>query len=385
MKNDLDEIKRLCEDLYSHIDFERLSESDKNLIVAWNKICNIPGFLRKSKIKQTRPWLDYVKEVYNAALTGKPMPAELKGDIVDCVNNSEEKYLPITTHRPGAYITPTTKANNIIFDTTKNTAIYECLREVAVEKSRSKKEINVLISLQYTEEDKALDSKINRFDREVYDAITTQFINGQNDYITDNMIAFVLSGGDKSKKNTFSEKLKKAINDSVYKLWHTDFNLDFTEQAKAYHMNIEDCKYKGPLLACEQVEMKLNGEVITTYHIIRKPILYEYANHLGQVMQIDLNRLAIEGLENTPENILIKNYLNRRIEIMKNKNNSVTSNIIRYKAIYELIDFDGNKVEAKRIRDKVKKCLDEFIKLGIIKSYEEIKEGREIAKIKILF
>lgn len=296
------------------------------------------------------------------------------------------KVITATTRRPSVFITPISKASQTLFK--NDNSLYKGITKLAVEGNKKRKPITVMISLAYDNTAiKDVAPTLNSFDREVHDAIVTQYIDGKNRIITDRMIAAVLTGGDKSKKGVYPDKLLKAINDSVYKMWHTDFSIDCSQQAKFYKkLDGEILSYRGSLLYCEEVTAKLNGKITTAYHIFRPPILYKYAHGLNQVIQIDLKRLAITSLENTPENILIINYLNRRIEGYKNGD---TLNIIRYERIYELLNLDKKnlkikKLKTKQIREKVKKCLEEYINQGVIKGYEEIKEGREIAKFLII-
>ena len=110
--------------------------------------------------------------------------------------------------------------------------------------------------------------------------------------------------------------------------------------------------------------------------------LYDYADDKNQISRIPVAMLDVPA-DNDKEFIILKGYLTRRYAEAKNSNSKL-GNIIRYDSLFAYIGIDsGNRKHTKRIRDKVKLILETWKKAGYITGYEEIKEGRTIAKIKI--
>ena len=146
--------------------------------------------------------------------------------------------------------------------------------------------------------------------------------------------------------------------------------------------------YTGPMIPAERVEiMMLNGnETRDCIHLFRTPPLYDYARDKNQIGTIDIKMLDTP-LSNTKENIELKGYLLKRIASIKNAKSNM-SDTIRYDTLYEYLRID-NSISDKdllrhkymEIRNKVKKLLDFWIKMGFISSYKEEKEGKSIAKI----
>ena len=144
------------------------------------------------------------------------------------------------------------------------------------------------------------------------------------------------------------------------------------------------------MIPAERVEiMILNGnETRDCIHLFRTPPLYDYARDKNQIGSIDIKMLDTP-LSNTKENIELKGYLLKRIASIKNTKSHM-SDTIRCDTIYEYLRIDKNipdkdflRHKYMDIRNKVKKLLDFWIKMGLITSYTEEKEGKSIAKVTI--
>ena len=322
----------------------------------------------------------------------------LKGDWrIQCLQRKDDKIRAlkariendIRTRRPKELISSNTKVSNEIFKK-DNEPFYNASVLLAVENQKRRKgkaaakPISVSVSLQYNPEQdpniKLVGKRLNNFDRIVHDAVVTQFVDGGNRYITTDMIAYVINGG---KDINNAPKLREAINESIDKLFYTSVIIDAKEQAKSY--GLDDGGFRGRLLDFDLIWGIVNGQKIQCMDFSEKiPVLYRYADKLGQVIRSDLNMLNIPGLQNYPENIELKNYLLHRLEI----DDSSKTRVIRYDAIYNLLNVTADnpgtlRAKKRDIRQNVKKCLDYWISTGKILGYEEIKEGKEIAKIEI--
>jgi hypothetical protein len=135
--------------------------------------------------------------------------------------------------------------------------------------------------------------------------------------------------------------------------------------------------------------VEMNGNVSSAIHVYRVPILYSYASSKNQIIRYPLKVLDAP-ISNNTESIVLKSYLARRVEIMRNPNSKI-KRVIRYDTLYSTVCPNGDlgptstaiKLKKKQIRDKVKKVLDSFIKIKFIKKYGETKKGHEIYSIEI--
>ena len=292
--------------------------------------------------------------------------------------------------RPRQYISPNTKASNRLF-ARENERYYEGIRQLAVEGTRSKKDISVSLFVKYDEHIDAgirlsmphESSMLISFDRIIHDAIVSQIMNGNRD-ISTNMIFQVISGNSdgKASANPVSKSLSKAISDSITRLFLSWVEIDATEQAKAY--GFDKGRYSGHLLTGSITEASLNGNITTCAHIAELPILYKYANDCGQVIRYDVKLLDVPALENSPEWIVLKTYLLQQVQIMtRNKNYSRT---ICFETLHELLDVQAPseaalRMKKKQIRDNVIKCLDFWTAQKLIRGYKLNKHGKSYVSV----
>ena len=90
----------------------------------------------------------------------------------------------------------------------------------------------------------------------------------------------------------------------------------------------------------------------------------------------------------TRENIIIREYLLRRIFGMLNEKNKLTSDFIRYDSLYEQLQLEAPteatlRARKRNIRNKVKTLLEAWTNTELIQGFEEIKEGTTIKGVRI--
>ena len=127
-----------------------------------------------------------------------------------------------------------------------------------------------------------------------------------------------------------------------------------------------------------------NGRCVDGYTVNKPPVLYQHSAIFGQLITYPARLLDTANAgQNTPENIVIKKYLLRRIYMAKGK--SKTSPRIKYSSVYEKAGIlDPDKKQRKRINDYVIACLQLWQKDGQIKGYTEYKEGRTRAGVDLI-
>ena len=299
-----------------------------------------------------------------------------------------------TTTRASSYTFGTTKVEGLAFDPEKNPAIYSALIPVRIDVSRRKsqrKKIETLFYIDFKELKQrgvSIDYEylLTPYDREIHNAVATLASAG-NEYINPSMI-FQLLSGNTGTTNDMSPETRKSILRSIDIMMATLVTIDASAEISSKMITKTTGIYKGALIPAERVEiMELNGQKVTDcIHLLRTPPLYDYARDKNQIGTIDIKMLDTP-LSNTKENIELKGYLLKRIASIKNAKSNM-SDTIRYDTLYKYLQIKAPNKNAlyrqfQDVRNKVKKLLDFWIKMGLISSYEEEKEGKSIAKVTI--
>jgi len=120
-------------------------------------------------------------------------------------------------------------------------------------------------------------------------------------------------------------------------------------------------------------------------HILREPVLYEYANKKNQIGRFDI-KLLNTPINKTEEIITLQGYLYRRILSMKGSSN--LSKTIVYETVYNQINVtaasDGALRKKKsKVRGQIKDMLDYWKQENFIAGYCENKRGQEVYSVTI--
>lgn len=292
----------------------------------------------------------------------------------------DKKSDSLRTSYPTQFIAPTDKVSRLLFDG----ELSKALSSLAMENRKSRKTITTLASIDFDDLNGSVEIKGRReltpYDREVHDAIITLFVDGENEYMTPQMIYQVMTGN----PDAFLEKKQaEAISNSITKCMYSKVTIDAKEEAKAY--GFDDFKYDGNLISSERKTATLNGTVLECLHVLRQPVLYELASNKNQIGRLDI-KLLNTPINKTEEIITLQGYLYRRILSMKsNKNLSKT---IVYSTVYNQLDVtaasDGALRKKKsKVRGQIKKILDYWECEGFILGYCENKKGQELYSVNI--
>lgn len=292
---------------------------------------------------------------------------------------STEEIKNVITKRASTFITPIDKVSNKAFDGLLNS---NELVAVAMEKRGSKKEINTLVNINFNNmKSVTINGKkeLTPYDREVYDSIITLFVDGKNEVMTPQMIYMTMTG--KKNINISSDQVKD-INNSITKLMYSDVTIDATQEAEAY--GFDSFKYSGNLLHAERITASINNNKVDAIHILKKPVLYDYAERKNQIGRVDI-KLLNSPINKNKEVIALQGYLMRRILSMKS---GKLSNTILYDTIYKQLEIkaatDGALRKKKsKVREQTKKILDYWKTENFIKYYTENKKGNTVYSISV--
>lgn len=300
------------------------------------------------------------------------------------------EIVSMISFRPSDMLFDNSKISHISFNPSKQAPLYEGeLMQLAMERKSSKKPISALVAISFDFDKMKLDgvsilgaSELTPFDRMVLDAINTLHIEGENEYITLNMIYHVMSG---DYKKHVSDNYAREINNSITKLMYSHIVIKATNEAIMYP-KLKDFIYDSSLLPAERVTATLNGAEVACIHIDRIPPLFDYASRKNQICRININLLRApikNDKRETLKYMTLVFYLLRRIISIRS-----TSNSILYDTMYRDLGYDKETRKVKLgIRKRAKDILDGWTDttFGSIKitSYEELRDGNAPYKLVI--
>ena len=245
------------------------------------------------------------------------------------------------------------------------------------------------------------------YDRNVYNAVASLYVYGDPSHIvTPAMVYRAMTGLTDAEKPTAGQLA--AVARSLDKMRFIRARIDCTEELKMRHITLNSQQINNgeidtSLLMAEAVKVKAGGQTVKAYHILKVPILYEYAAAVKQVLTVSASTLDIKELNpdgsagarlpNTESRILIKGYLIRRIEGMKGKNKLNNPVVALYdyqrdgETHYGLYSITGKvdptREEMRRIREDAEKMLAYWKATGYITDYEVQTQGKKITGFKI--
>ena len=281
------------------------------------------------------------------------------------------------------------KPNNKLANEITKDFINEGEMSLNVGRRGSKREISTKAMLSYQDEKISLSGRIafTPYDREVHDGVVTLYEAG-NEVITPEMVYRAMNGMTETEK--ISPQAVETVTESLDKSRRTTLKINFTEEARAYKKAVK-ATYEGYLLACDKITVTTGGQTKEAYKLLRKPILYEYSQVSGQIINVPIKLLQTkEAVRSTEEVIVIRGYLLRQIEYMKSSA-SKRNNHISYEGIYSELNITEEnynaamyKKKTHTIRQHVTALLSEWVRLDYLKSYSEYKEGKTIKGVAII-
>lgn len=231
-----------------------------------------------------------------------------------------------------------------------------------------------------TEEGLQIQKHLTPFDKQVQTGIFTLLENGYTAFSA-KQVYEVFAG-----KTTTSPQAIGHVTRSINKQRTTLISIDWTAHAKMNGLPVD--QQQGDYIATEEnllllrrVKLRCNGQELDGYSVIEEPILYRYAKQVGQLSTIDRKLLDVP-VNNTEVNIILKNELLERIDIMKKRKSKISNNIA-FETLYKLAGVGEDRIERGRIRTAVEKMLQTWKKEGFISGYATNKEKNKIVSVSI--
>ena len=223
---------------------------------------------------------------------------------------------------------------------------------------------------------------ITAYDRRVYNAVSTLFVNGKDTVslaeIFSVMTGYTKKNPSKSQIDTIERSLEKLKSIKVY--------IDLTAEVK--HKMIENRqplieagilsnmtdKIKRAVIEDNMLHFRKGelvsekGRVFKSIQIIGEPALLTYNRAKKTLLTIPMEYIGLEGQNTTDKTIAFQDYLLMRI--FGYKNGKMRENRILYETLYR------DSGQERPDRETITRMLDEWMNRGLITGFAEIKEGR---------
>ena len=308
-------------------------------------------------------------------------------ELLDAINiksssiEGKEEIELLNSIIPQNYIIPN---NKLINKMVKGEAPYNEEFDLRINKE-AKKKIITKVSLNYDDSNIQIYDKDRRFtpyDRTVHNAVCSLFEAGNTNF-TPEQVYRAMNGLD--DQQYVSPQSVGAITRSLDKQRQIYAKVDYTNEAKAYRKDVRSCIVEDHILSAKKITLEAGGHKVTGYKLNNKPILYEYAQLTGQVLTVPSKLLNTKDvIRSTEDVIIIREYLIRRIEVMK-KNKDQSNRILLERVYEELNEPEPTKKKALKIRNIIEKLLSKFVSEKYIKNFEFYKEGRAFKGIEIFY
>lgn len=278
------------------------------------------------------------------------------------------------------YITNNKLSNEIVKDFLNNGEI-----QLSIIKPDKKGEILTYNSLTYEGDNISITGRqeFTAYDRAIHNTVGTLKEYG-NDVITPQMVYRTLNG--MTETEYVSPQSINRVRKSIDKSRFMRLRVKFQDEANIRNMGIEKAFIDSNLLYAEECTTLAGGKELPAIRILEAPALYKYAQLTKQIISVPLSLLDTrEATRNTEEMIPIKEYLIRRIEIMKYEKKM--SNKILYDTLF---DESGVAITSPVQRNRYRKYITGILSLWrnrdkYIKNFKEYKDGKNFKGIEIVY
>lgn len=225
---------------------------------------------------------------------------------------------------------------------------------------------------------------LTEFDRAVLAVCTSEMCAG-NLYTTPSIVYRGLTGKIGEVAAIPYANQLSAILHSVKKLMGTKYTSKIAEAFKILGYGDGDIVIKDSMiLPAVIVDITVNGQrVENAIYFDRESPLWILADAKDQVIRYDANLLNVPNQQNTPMNIMLKNYVCRRVHEIKLHKMAPTvtlEDIFRKTRIS-----DASRKTKMDARNAVEKFFEHLQTRGAVKSFEFVKRGTQIHAVKFTF
>lgn len=251
--------------------------------------------------------------------------------------------------------------------------------DVTVSRKSAKKQVTISADIKsiYDQQPKSC----TPYDLTVMDAVSTLWSTG-NSIMTPEMIYRAMNGY--TEQERVSPQAVAAVTKSVDRMRMTYTKINYTNEAEMRRIEADSFILEGYMLLADKVIVTVKGFQKSAFKFHRLSLLHEYSKANNYLLSVPVEVVNTKSaVQSTPEIIVIRSYLIRRIEAMKSDKNNFEGLRVLYETVFQEceININGNNAVKKRYTTYIKRLLDYWVRLGYIKGYSECKKGRLIAGI----
>lgn len=237
--------------------------------------------------------------------------------------------------------------------------------------------------------------QISGYDRRVLNAVSTLWQNRRRT-VSITEIYRLMNG---YRRGNPSSSQLEAVSRSLYKLSRVQVKLDLTQEWNANMIRnpqplVEAGILKDASDRVRSVELRdhlLNyregtitsekGVVFKSIQITSEPPLLTYNRLRKTLISIPMEYVGMQTVSATEKSIAMQDYLLMRIYTYK------AGKLMQNRVLYETLYADSGEemptLSKDRIRDRemIGKMLDEWVKMGLLESWQEVKKGRSFIGI----
>lgn len=229
------------------------------------------------------------------------------------------------------------------------------------------------------------DKRFTPYDRSVYNAVCSLY-EADNNHFTPDQVYRCMNG--LTEKESVSPQAVGHVTRSIDKMRKIHAKVDYTNEMKTKNKeNTDQFIIEGFIINADKIRIKAGGYEVAGYRMLPKPILYEYAQVTKQVISVPSKLLNTKDvIRNTEEVIVIREYLIRRIEIMKHPKNKNYSNRILFESVFNELDLPNpTSKKSMKVRNIIFKILDKYKAEKYIKNYAIHKASRSFKGVDIFY
>ena len=231
---------------------------------------------------------------------------------------------------------------------------------------------------------------ITAYDRRVYNAVSTLFINGRKTIslleIFNVMTGYAKTNPSTSQMETLEKSLGKLKSIRVYIDLTDEVNNKMIQDKqplidagilKNHSDKIKKAVVEDNMLHFKKCNLESDqGKEFKVIQIIGEPALLSYNKAKKTLLTIPMEYIGLEGQNSTDKTIAFQDYLLMRI--FGYKNGKLRENKILYDTMYRDSGYEKPQDSKGFIRDRetIVRMMEEWKRKGLITEFSEVKEGR---------
>lgn len=202
------------------------------------------------------------------------------------------------------------------------------LQSLAMERKGSRRQVTTLASINFSAPQLQGIKGLTHYDEAVYTAVCSLYDVG-NEYMTPQMIFQAMRGNNEAR---ISPEQAALIRESITKFMYGGAYIDATQEAERHRIN-GGLIYDSNLLHAERVTHNLNGTITECIHVLKTPVLFEYARSKNQIGRAPIAALATP-VDKNEETFALQAYLLERIFAMRGTD---PQRNIAYSSVYSAV------------------------------------------------